>query len=90
MKKREQTTEEKLISVHGALMVRLSDICEQYVGTKEYQARIRANLNRLPFPAFKLDPSSHKSPWMVMVKDLAAYIDSKAAEATKSWETSQI
>ncbi len=73
----------------GNPVVRLSDICEQYVGVKPYQARIRANLNKLPFPAFRLDPSSHKTPWMVALSDLAAYVDAQAEAARASWTHSQ-
>lgn len=85
-----KTTEQQLLEVHGTPMVRLADICEKYFGNKHYQARIRANKNALPIPAFRLDETSHKSPWMVMLSDLASFIDAKAKAATKSWIASQL
>lgn len=84
------TTEQQLLALHGSPMVKLALVCEQYAGNKYAQARIRANKNSLPFPAFRLDPSSHKSPWMVMLKDIATFIDAKAAAAEQSWLASRL
>jgi hypothetical protein len=85
----ERTTLDMLLEVHGTPTVRLADVCEKYFGNKHYQARIRANKNALPVPAFRVDPDSHKSPWMVTLKDIAAFLDAKSAAATKSWKASQ-
>ena len=86
---RRKTTEELLALLHSSVLVKLSDICEQYDGTKAYQARVRANRNALPFPAFRLNPNNHRSPWMVRVQDLAVFIDACADEAQASWNKSQ-
>ena len=86
---RAKTTEELLTGIYGSVVVKLTDICEKYDGTKSGQARNRANRNLLPFPAFRLNPSSHRSPWMVMVRDLAAYIDARGEEAHAAWDKSQ-
>ena len=83
-------TEIQLLAIHGTPMVKLRDVCELYFGNKQYQAYDRANRNLLPVPAFRLDPTSHKSPWMVMLKDIAAFIDARSADATNSWRKSQL
>jgi hypothetical protein len=86
-----KTTEEMLLEVHGAPIVPLKDVCQKYIGIGPFQARIRANKNTLPFPAFRLDPeNSHRSPWVVALKDIAAFIDAKAEAATKSWNQSKV
>ena len=84
------TTEQQLLALHGAPMMPLKAICQQYLGNGYYQARIRANKNALPFPAFRLDPTSNRSPWMVKLSDIAAYIDGLAKDARKSWTASQL
>lgn len=84
-----KTTEEMLFELHGAPLVKLADVCEKYFGNKPYQARKRAGKNTLPVPAFRLDPTSHKSPWMVLLKDIADFVDAKGAEARVSWVNSQ-
>lgn len=84
------TTEDQLLKIYGAPIVKLADICEQYLGNKHYQARVRANMNALPFPAFRLDPTSHKSPWMVSLHDLAEFIDARSNAGRVLWKKSQL
>ncbi|MEC7118541.1 MAG: pyocin activator PrtN family protein [Pseudomonadota bacterium] len=47
----------------------------------------RANAGTLPFPAFK--PDGVKSPFLVSVADLAAYLDAQRAAAAKDWQAGQ-
>lgn len=47
----------------------------------------RANAGSLPFPAFK--PDGVKSPFLVSVADLAAYLDAQRAAAAKDWQAGQ-
>lgn len=49
------------------------------------QAKRRAAEQTLPFPAFKADKNSHKSPYLVRVADVAAWLDNQAAEAAEDW-----
>lgn len=48
------------------------------------QAKRRAAEQTLPFQAFKADKNSHKSPYLVRVADVAAWLDSQAA-AAEDW-----
>jgi hypothetical protein len=85
-----KTTYEALLELHGSPMVKLSKVCEKTMGIKYITARLRAYHNELPFPAFKLEPDNHNSPWMVMVSDLASFIDARATAAQASWQASQV
>jgi len=83
-------TASELIKLHGAVVVPLAEVCEKYAGVKLYQARIRANRNALPFPAFKLEPGRRCSPWMVNLHQLAESVDRAAKAAQTSWTKSQL
>jgi len=83
-------TAAELIKLHGAVVVPLADVCEKYAGVQLYQARIRANRNALPFPAFKLEPGRRRSPWMVNLYQLAESVDRAASAAQASWRKSQL
>lgn len=50
----------------------------------EREWKRRASLQQFPFPVFRPE-KSQKSPWMVNVNELAAYLDKQAAEAAKDW-----
>ncbi|WP_304335286.1 pyocin activator PrtN family protein [Conchiformibius steedae] len=49
------------------------------------QAKRRAAEQTLPFPTFKADKNSHKSPYLVRVADVAAWLDKQAADAAEDW-----
>lgn len=49
------------------------------------QAKRRAAEQTLPFPAFKADRGNKKSPYLVRVADVAAWLDNQAAEAAEDW-----
>ena len=70
-------------------LIPLRDICEEYFGLSEGEARKRANLNQLPIPTIRLN-DSQKSPVCVYLADLAELIDTRRAEALKQWQHSQI
>ncbi len=46
-------------------------------------ANRRANKQTLPFPVFRSD--SGKSPWLVNISDLAAYLESRRDAAKRDW-----
>jgi hypothetical protein len=85
------STEELLLQEFGDRpIVSLAEVCERYAGVKHYQAKKLANMNKLPFPAFRLNPHSHRAAWMVNLKELARAIDDAAKASTKSWKSSQL
>lgn len=48
-------------------------------------AKRRANVQTLPFPAFRAD-TSQKSPWLVNLADLAAWLEKSQNQASKDWQ----
>ena len=78
-----------LAAIHQGPVARLEDICERYLQVGYPEARRRAVLNALPFPAFRLT-ESQKSPLVVRIEDLAAHIDRQAEAASKDWANSQV
>ena len=70
-------------------LIPLKDICEEYFGLSEGEARKRANLNQLPVPTIRLS-DSQKSPLYVHVADLATLIDARRKKASEQWRRSQI
>lgn len=48
-------------------------------------AKRRANVQSLPFPVFRAD-NSKKSPWLVNLADLAAWLEKSQAEAARDWQ----
>jgi hypothetical protein len=83
-------TELKLTAIHKGPVVPLADICVKYLGNNYETASRKASVNALPFPAFKLDESNFKSPWVVRVTDLAFFVDQKGNAAAMEWDKSQV
>lgn len=83
-------TELQLLAIHKSPVVRLADICEQYMNSNYQWARQKASLHMLPFPAWRVDESSTKSPWVVRVSDLAAYLDARGRASKAEWDKSQV
>ena len=68
--------------------VPLTEICEEYFGLCPKRAKAEAAAQKLPVPVIRLS-DSRKSPYMVKLKDLAAYLDSRHQIHTKDWEKVQ-
>lgn len=68
----------------GRAEVPLTEIAESHLGMKPRRAVDLAGVQKLPFPVHRL--GTRKSPWMVSLLDLAAYIDEKRAEARDEWD----
>lgn len=68
---------------HNSATLELKSICQKYLGIGEKEACRQASLQILPFPVFR---SSQKSPWLVRLQDLAAWIDSEREKTAKDWE----
>lgn len=49
------------------------------------QAKRRAGVQTLPFPAFRAE-ASQKSPYLVNVADLATWLEKSREEATGEWQ----
>lgn len=52
----------------------------------ENEIKKKASCQSLPFPVFRADKNSRKSPYLVKVSDVAAYLDSQAQQALFEWK----
>lgn len=77
-----------LMAQHGSAMIPLASICDEYLGMTQQVAQRKAATQELPFPVVRLNPG-RKSPLVVHVDDLAAYIDKQRAEASTVWQQMQ-
>ena len=77
-----------LLAQFGQADIPLSQVAEHYLGLSERKASDMASRCKLPFPAYKA--GSNKSPWLVRVTDLAAYLDKAREQAGKDWENRRI
>ena len=80
-------TEFLLLAQFGAADVPLAEVAEHYLGMTPRAASDKAGRSALPFPAYRA--GSNKSPWLVRVTDLAAYLDQAREQATKDWQARQ-
>lgn len=72
---------------YQSTVVSLDEVIKQYLPHISLdQAKRRAAECSLPFPAFKVDRNSKKSPYMVRVDALAAWLDRESSEASDNWE----
>lgn len=82
-------TETMLLAVHRGPIIPLADICDKYFSLCYQKAREKAALNELPVPTWRLT-ESRKAPLMVLVSDLANYIDTQGDAERERWAKSQI
>jgi len=82
-------TELALLATYRTPAVRLNDVCLEYRNLDVRRANRLASLNRLEFPTFRLH-DSQRAPRMVALGELAKFIDERAADAQRSWATSQV
>lgn len=61
----------------------LAEMCEEWLDLSPREACRRAAAQTLPFPVHRL--GSQKSPWMVSILDLAAYVDEQRHAAAEEW-----
>lgn len=69
-----------LLAEFETTLIPLSGIAEKYLGMKPSTAENKARTGELPFPTLRIG-ESQKSPRMVHVEDLAAFIDRRRKEA---------
>ena len=68
----------------GRAEIPLNEICDELLHMKYHEAKRQASVQKLPFPVHRL--GSQRSPWMVSLLDLAAYIDQQRAAAEVLWK----
>lgn len=81
-------TEFALLVRFESTTVKLTDICEEFFGIAEKTAMQKSKGQDLPVPTFKLR-NSQRSPTLVNIKDLAAFIDKQHALAKSDWDLIQ-
>ncbi|ULJ66622.1 pyocin activator PrtN family protein [Wielerella bovis] len=75
-----------LTMCHQSTVISLEDVIKKYLPHMSIdQAKRRAAEQTLPFPAFKADKNSKKSPYMVRVDALAAWLDNASEQAQDDW-----
>lgn len=70
-------------------LIALECICSEFLDISYKTATRKANLNELPFPAFRLG-ESQKAKWVVNIDDLAMYIDKESERARADWLSVQV
>lgn len=77
-----------LMAEFGQTDLPLETVAERYLGLDKRQAYAKANRDELPFVAFRA--GSQKSPWLVRITDLAAWLDKEHALAEAGWSKRQM
>jgi hypothetical protein len=77
-----------LLAEFGQTDIPLELVAAKYLGLDERAARFRAKRNELPFPAFRA--GSQKSPWLVRITDLSAWLERERDQAEKEWKARKI
>lgn len=75
-----------LMARFGSATVDLKEISQEFLGITPKTAEQKAKACNLPFPTFKLR-ESERSPTLVKIEDLGAYIDKQYKEARTDWES---
>jgi hypothetical protein len=73
-----------LMAEYNTASIELAIISEKYFGLTAPEAAKRANLNRLPIPAFRC--GTQKSSFMIHIADLATHIDEQREKAQYQWK----
>ncbi|WP_252178358.1 pyocin activator PrtN family protein [Endozoicomonas sp. 4G] len=68
-----------LMAEYGTTDIPLETVAEKYLALGARAAGTKAAKGELPFPAYR--PGSQKSPWLVRITDLAAWLDAERAKA---------
>tara|TARA_R110001583_G_scaffold15059_2_gene62437 strand:+ start:7104 stop:7361 length:258 start_codon:yes stop_codon:yes gene_type:complete len=77
-----------LLALYNSPYVQLKVISKEFLGITPVTAEAQAKACALPFPTCKLR-ASERSPTMVKVEDLAAYIDKQYQAAAQEWQSVQ-
>ena len=71
-----------LMAEYGTTDIPLEVVAAKYLGMAARAAHAKAFKGELPFPAYR--PGSQKSPWLVRITDLAAWLDAEREKARKA------
>ena len=79
-----------LMAAHdGKAVLNLDEVARDYLGFSHKVAiQRKAKAGEFPFPVFRLG-NSQKSPWLVSIEDLAAYIDKQKEAAKRDFQALQ-
>ena len=75
-----------LLARFGSPTVELKEVSKEFFGITPKTAEQRAKACDFPIPTFKLR-DSERSPTLVKIEDLAAYIDKRYEEAKTDWQS---
>lgn len=73
-----------LLARFGNPTVELKQVSQEFFGITSRTAEQRAKACDFPVPTFKLR-NSERSPSLIKIEDLAAYIDKRHSEAKQDW-----
>ena len=73
-----------LLARFGNPTVELKQVSQEFFGITSRTAEQRAKACDFPVPTFKLR-DSERSPSLIKIEDLAAYIDKRHSEAAQDW-----
>ncbi|WP_210499654.1 pyocin activator PrtN family protein [Vibrio crassostreae] len=73
-----------LLARFGTPTVELKQVSQEFFGITSRTAEQRAKACDFPVPTFKLR-DSERSPSLIKIEDLAAYIDKRHSEAKQDW-----
>lgn len=79
------TTIFALMAEFGTAHIPVTEVGRKYFGYDEKQAKRAAVENGYPFPVFRA--GSNKSPWVVDVGDLSAYLDQCRERSRQEFKT---
>ncbi|EKO3392640.1 pyocin activator PrtN family protein [Vibrio fluvialis] len=75
-----------LLARFKSTTVDLKDVSKEFFGITPKTAEQRAKACSFPIPTFKLR-DSERSPTLIKIEDLAAYIDKRYEEAKTEWQS---
>ncbi len=74
-----------LLARFGSPTVELKEVCKEFFGITPKTAEQKAKAYDFPVPTFKLR-DSERSPTLIKIEDLAAYIDERYELAANDWK----
>ncbi|MDE1210809.1 pyocin activator PrtN family protein [Vibrio aestuarianus] len=75
-----------LLARFGSPTVELKQVSKEFFGITPKTAEQRAKACDFPVPTFKLR-DSERSPTLIKIEDLAAYIDQRYEDARNDWQS---
>lgn len=79
-------TQFALLARFGSSTIELKQVCQEFFGITPKTAEQKAKACDFPVPTFKLR-DSERSPTLIKVDDLAAFIDSRYELAKSEWQS---